>query len=136
MNERMKLMKYVRTMNKRGWYWTPWTYRFDHGGWLFFDPVQEPLATARWLWRFWRGALGCDRHNPSLERYGAFRYTVACICDGGARVRRQVGNTYRFYRLVEYGRSRSVLRSVPDFVYWVRLEARVFGIRMARGRWW
>src|ERR1700721_214062 len=26
------------------WWWTPWTYRFDHGGWVFLS--------LRWFWRF------------------------------------------------------------------------------------
>ena len=30
------------------WFWTPVTYRFGHGGWVYLN-----LA---WLWRFRRGA--------------------------------------------------------------------------------
>jgi hypothetical protein len=26
------------------WWWTPWTYRFNHGGWIYLS--------IRWLWRF------------------------------------------------------------------------------------
>jgi len=58
------------TMNKvRGnmiyslrWWWTPWTYRFGHGGWI--------LLRFSWLWRFWHGACGrtglvsSKPHNP------------------------------------------------------------------------
>lgn len=30
------------------WVWTPWTYRFAHGGWI--------RTSAGWLWRFRNGA--------------------------------------------------------------------------------
>jgi len=33
--------------NKPMWLWTPITYRFGHGGWIYLN-----LA---WLWRFRRG---------------------------------------------------------------------------------
>jgi hypothetical protein len=29
------------------WWWTPWTYRFAHNGWVMLD--------IRWLWRFRNG---------------------------------------------------------------------------------
>lgn len=29
------------------WWWTPWTYRFGHGGWIFLN--------FRWSKRFWNG---------------------------------------------------------------------------------
>lgn len=32
----------------RRWFWTPLTYRFGHGGWVFLS--------LRWLWRFRHGA--------------------------------------------------------------------------------
>lgn len=32
----------------RRWVWTPWTYRFGHGGWMFLS--------LRWFWRFRNGA--------------------------------------------------------------------------------
>lgn len=30
------------------WAWTPITYRFGHGGWIYLD--------VQWLWRFRKGA--------------------------------------------------------------------------------
>lgn len=29
------------------WWWTPWTYRFKHNGWIFLN--------LKWLWRFRNG---------------------------------------------------------------------------------
>lgn len=43
-----------RSRRRKGWYWTKYTYRFGHGGWVFFD-WRKPGATARWLWRFRSG---------------------------------------------------------------------------------
>ena len=41
-------MKNIRPHeHSAGWYWTPWTYRFGHGGWV--------LLSLPWLCRFWRG---------------------------------------------------------------------------------
>lgn len=36
------------TQPDRRWFWTPLTYRFGHGGWVYLS-----LA---WLWRFRNGA--------------------------------------------------------------------------------
>ena len=30
-----------------GWFWTRWTYRFGHGGWIYLS--------LPWLWRFRNG---------------------------------------------------------------------------------
>lgn len=30
------------------WWWTPWTHRFGHGGWVFLSPA--------WFWRFRHGS--------------------------------------------------------------------------------
>jgi hypothetical protein len=35
------------TCNDLRWWWTPWTDRFAHGGWIFLS--------ARWFWRFRNG---------------------------------------------------------------------------------
>lgn len=32
------------------WWWTPWTYRFGHGGWVYLS--------IRWVWRFRNGVTG------------------------------------------------------------------------------
>jgi len=48
--------KYFRTTNNYdfGWFWTPFTYRFGHGGWMFFNPLK-PIATFKWIIRFIKG---------------------------------------------------------------------------------
>jgi hypothetical protein len=46
---------WLRTGNTFGWLWTPWTYRFAHGGWIYLHP-GHPIATLRWFWRF-RGGV-------------------------------------------------------------------------------
>jgi hypothetical protein len=127
-------MRYVGTSGKPGWYWTPWTYRFDHGGWVFFD-WRKPRETLRWFWRFWRGAPGCDRYNPSQERYGAIRYAAYAAHDGIARVRRQTAKDYWLWRLGS-GKLRSAIRTVPELLTLALIESRVFADRMRRGRFW
>ena len=44
----MKWWPWVRVNpNARRWVWTPVTYRFAHGGWVYLSPS--------WFRRFWRG---------------------------------------------------------------------------------
>ncbi|QIN79621.1 hypothetical protein GBA65_15045 [Rubrobacter marinus] len=124
----------IRKMDKRGWYWTPYTERFDHGGWVFFD-WREPWATARWLFRFWRGAPGASWYNPSRRRHGPIRYVLFCAWDAAARTGRQTRKDYRLWRMV-YGPRRAAYKILPEIGVLARLESRMFWRRVRRGSWW
>lgn len=42
------------------WVWTPWTYHFGSGGWVFLN--------ASWLWRAWK-----EGNRQAMIRRGRYR---------------------------------------------------------------
>lgn len=44
----------------KGWWWTPWTYRFGHGGWVYLS--------ARWFWKFRNGVSTAHMQDVARAR--------------------------------------------------------------------